>query len=123
VWAVGTTCALPVTGALFLDCCCTLHRTGVPDGIDVVVFGEGLGEFVAFAGDDVDGAVGYIGGFAHLIEVGDRVWVIGKRHFQAHCKRVPYRPVLCAKAIFRSCLSNTISDGVSIRGVFEVASF
>src|SRR5271167_433316 len=41
-----------------------------PEGVEVVVFGEGLEEFGGAAGDDVYGAGGEVAGFEELVEVG-----------------------------------------------------
>ena len=50
------------------------------DGIDVVVLAQGPGQFIALAGDDVDGAVRYVGSFQHALERGGGERVFGRGH-------------------------------------------
>src|SRR5690606_32007209 len=59
---------LQVAHALALDHGAALGGAEVPHGLHGVVLGQHLGELVAHAGDDVDGAGGQVGGLEHLVE-------------------------------------------------------
>src|SRR5690554_1447890 len=70
--ATGGPCLLEIADRGLFHHCRRVGAADKPQAVHTIMLGQGLGQRHAIAGDDIDHAIGHIGGFDDLIEIGQR---------------------------------------------------